>query len=1845
MGKFNNVCASKTGISGIEIPKHCLEWETIYGILFRTGTGTPIGDPTEANALGAFFSNNKSSKRRVYIGSVKSNLGHLESAAGIAGLIKILLMMKNGAIVPSLMYTKEKENPKIDFEGYGFVVPTKCVPWPKPQNNVRTACVNSFGFGGTNAHAIIQDYQTKLCSSDNKTKPPFVVTVSAFNHDSLKENINCLMQDLQNNQVNLPSLAFTSTCKRDHKPERKAFLFETKEQLTDQCRAFSMVTPTKRKRKPDKSIVFVFCGVGTLWNGVGKAFLTIPAFSEAMKSIDSILQPLAGWCIRRKFERNEELLSDPLISHISMFACQIGIAAVWESFGIRPNAVVGQSVGEVAACYVAGKIDLASAVKIIFYRSKLLSETKGGAMLFVNKVPVEQIEAYCKTNAGKVNIAVYNSPVSCTVSGDKNVITSMKSELQQHPSAADTVVLDLNVACAYHSHYVDSASNRIVGKLNQIKGQNSDIAVFSTVSGKQEQTELFTTGNYWAENIRKPVLFNEAIQAATSIAKTNLFIEIGPGPVLRVHTPAIFDDSLAYDVLPSSTKDKALETILQTTCKLYEHGCSICWNKIITETKNISAFPKYVFWKQKTLQQNPSILLRNQGIDVDEQSHLYLERLADSDGCPKFNAKINNETTPFVFEHFVKGNILVPGALHADVGLEIGIAGFGLPYKELSVSLEFLRTIRLEKQSQQILSITSSRDDGCFSFYIKHGQSIMSKGNVRKLKGCEHPPKVPNLAELKQRIQNGTNYTHDEFYSKLKILGFEYGNAFHIIQTCTSDDKICLATCELPPEVMSNVNRTVLHPCILDSLLQTTMAMLNNQASWELVTEEKLALLPVAVESIKVINKPQQHMFIYTKATNASVMDTVFKLHFNSILFDMNGNTVAEIINYTTYSKRTAQNAPDDLRYNLTWHRDLPTKMFEKKKILCITNDFEHTGIEADMKSNNTIVCSPESSTVCFDTFVCRSTNIAMEQWGSKENIDAIIVAFDGHVWGKDLNSQNIEAIYQQTKNNCWLIVSLIRHLVYENLRRPMFVVTQNTQTSQNADEERTKNVVGSEVWGFVRSLQTEFVYGQITLVDVQPSLEESKPKLWEFVHAAVENLEAYNTEVIINQEKIYSSAFSKCSPVSPTPYFKRMTIRPDEEFSARSKTANYVSDPFVLYGEKQGKPEKALKNSIYMRIKSVYLHPTSIYSATTATYDKSFDVWDDCESEGHQITGIELVGYQLDAHHTGRLFQCGSSQIDTEVSTSENKWECIAVYPVEVLSVVRVPKDCTISMKELPFYQHGLLLTSILAWNITENISSFSTVVVKVDERDSFTGNVIKEMLLTRKKVKIVHENCEEKCDVVISLCKQESDYTTLGRAKMLVCLKHAIPADVYRRLMINDKVDIKEIEPTNILTRETIAKLLKQCVPWLQKHFYKLREKYTTDLQNNGERQLVDPKTIELSCLTSMIQQDRVFDKTGTYMISGGLTGLGWELLQLIAGLGAGTIVTLGRRGVNAEKQKEIDEIQQKYSCKIVCLQTDVTDYQSVQRAVATLDKTRGIGRIKGVFHGAGALDSSLLMNITQQQLENVMKPKILGTLNTHVATLHHQLDYFVLQSSITSFIGSPGQSNYGAGNSFMDAFANWRRSKGLQAQSINWGALSVGMAANTNFVENFEKRGFYLLSVPEIRCCFMQAIMQNSTAVVYASLDWRLVAKDFSTPHMSRIKKKVDTVISEQVSGGFSSSDDDIISSALDIEKLRQADENVQREVMELFVQGIVSRVLQNEVETYAMSSTVSEIGLDSMSSLTFTNIVYDLTRYRIDARFFYEQERSLNDIVTYLIENLIRAQETHGTRTPELAPVDV
>ena len=539
------------------------------------GTGTPIGDPTEVNALGGFIESqrnqddgchNEEAQERmgkevdrnklIKIGSVKTNIGHTESAAGAAGLIKVLLMMKHGKLVPSLHLKKNKSNlnKKIDLDKYKLDVALDVEDWVPNKDGDRISCVNSFGFGGSNSHAIvIQRSKLQTPSSlDTQSCPYNVFCLSAMNKTSLRDTIQMFGADMLTTDLSPNDVAFTSAFHRDHYAHRTLIYGKNIDEVTEQTKL--KVTNLEKMKTPSKTrLIFVFCGVGTTWNGMCSEMMkTQPVFRSKVEEIDNYLQPLTGWRMSDKFSCDATEYSDPLLNHISIFCTQVALFAVWEHWGILPEVIVGQSVGEVAAAVASGSLCLKDGVTVIYHRSKILAEKTGGRMMVVGNLPFNEIKDICTKYDNRVTIAVYNSPTSCTLSGDADVMEKIKTDLESINTQHNSTVLirPLSVHCAYHSHHVESCMSNIEVSLRDIGKCVRTIDHMSTVTGELAVTDEFQTGKYWADNVRQPVQFMQALLKASEENVTNIFIELGPRQVLRAHLKNILANTLRSVNLP-----------------------------------------------------------------------------------------------------------------------------------------------------------------------------------------------------------------------------------------------------------------------------------------------------------------------------------------------------------------------------------------------------------------------------------------------------------------------------------------------------------------------------------------------------------------------------------------------------------------------------------------------------------------------------------------------------------------------------------------------------------------------------------------------------------------------------------------------------------------------------------------------------------------------------------------------------------------------------------------------------------------------------------------------------------------------------------------------------------------------------------------------------------------------------------------------------------------------------------------------------------------------------------------------------------------------------------------------
>jgi polyketide synthase 13 len=499
------------------------------------GTGTALGDPVEAGALGAVLGAGRAPDQPLLIGSVKTNLGHLEAAAGIAGLVKTVLALHHGNVPKQLHFSEP--SPHIDFEANALRVVTEAEPWPR-YSGTATAGVSAFGFGGTNAHVLIQEYRPSTASVEPAPIPvaeadpePALFVLDAASDDRLREEAGRLAAWLNSDsgrRTRPTDVAHTLLGRVGKGTRQAAVVARTSEQAAE---AFTHLaenhphpaTLLGAPRTGASGAVWVFSGYGSQWPGMARRLLdTEPAFAAAIDRLEPLMLLHGGISLRAQLEPDANLESAPVVLP-AIFGIQVALADLWRAHGLRPAAVIGHSMGEVAAAVVSGAIDEEAGVRIMFERSKLLDGLSGGAMAVVDRNR-EQIEAYSKDGLPSLCVAVCSSPEQCVVAGSAEDVERLVDLVTKEGGNARS----LRAAAAGHTPHVDPLLEPFARQLGEIAHRSPDCRVYTTVRTDPRAEAVFDT-DYWVRNLRDSVRFQQAITAAAEDGY-RVFLEVSPHP-------------------------------------------------------------------------------------------------------------------------------------------------------------------------------------------------------------------------------------------------------------------------------------------------------------------------------------------------------------------------------------------------------------------------------------------------------------------------------------------------------------------------------------------------------------------------------------------------------------------------------------------------------------------------------------------------------------------------------------------------------------------------------------------------------------------------------------------------------------------------------------------------------------------------------------------------------------------------------------------------------------------------------------------------------------------------------------------------------------------------------------------------------------------------------------------------------------------------------------------------------------------------------------------------------------------------------------------------------------------
>ncbi|MFV0137548.1 SDR family NAD(P)-dependent oxidoreductase [Streptomyces sp. HMX87] len=802
------------------------------------GTGTPVGDPIEAQAIGQALG-----IRRITgplpLGSVKTNLGHLEPASGMAGLCKALLVLRHGTIPASLH--ADSPSPMIDFAGLGIDLVTENRPLAEAERPV--IGVNSFGFGGANAHAIVAAAPPRPEPFPPTAAPgELPVVVTARTAQALREALSRMADRLAAaDQDDFYDIAYTSCLRRGQHEHRAAILAAGASDAADRLtRVADEPSGATVQAVRHGRVAFVFAGNASQWAGMGADLLAHDdVFRAAVAAVDAELAPRLGWSVADELARpaDQWRLEATEVAQPLLFAVQVGVVAVLRDQGVEPAMVLGHSVGEVAAAHTAGALTLAQAAQVVFERSRVQAATAGTGRMAAVGLGHEQAAQALEPYRGRLEVAGVNSDKDVTVAGDAAALAALGEEL----TARGVFFRDLGLDYAFHSHAMDGQRAALAAALKGLEPGPASVPFYSTVTGSRAAGPDLDA-EYWWRNVREPVLFGAAVEEAMEDG-ADVFLEIGPHPVLRTYLRRIAGTRPQRTTAVLATLHRDADgprDLTAARARLIAAGAVTDWKRYFPAPGRVTELPAYPWQRERHW---------GGGKELWTPAGPYRHPLLGSRitaPTPLWSGAVEPVLVPWLTDHRVAGSCVMPATGYVEMALAAGREALGeaaeMEHLEISTAL----VVPWATASSVQLHVSLNPDDGVLLVASSDDQSdeprTHARARVRRLITPRPAPAdpAPGYERCRQRL------TAEDHYARCAAAGLGYGPSFQVLTELHVGEGEVLAHYSYDPPAAP----CVVHPALLDGALQAGVPLLAARL------DEGEAYLPALIAAVRVWDTP-----------------------------------------------------------------------------------------------------------------------------------------------------------------------------------------------------------------------------------------------------------------------------------------------------------------------------------------------------------------------------------------------------------------------------------------------------------------------------------------------------------------------------------------------------------------------------------------------------------------------------------------------------------------------------------------------------------------------------------------------------------------------------------------------------------------------------------------------------------------------------------------------------------------------------------------------------------------------------------------------------------------------------
>jgi len=907
----SNGLTAPNGIAQAQVIKKALKNAGVksrdIGYIECHGTGTSLGDPIEVEALVSIHDQIKQSQRICYLGAVKTNIGHLESAAGIAGLIKTVLVLQHKQIPQNLNFVEL--NDKISLRSSNLKIATSLEPWNQSDNLPLLAGVSSFGFGGTNAHIILEAYSSESRPKEVMEKPLHLLKLSAKTRESLRNLSQLYAHWLKKNQ-DPANLFYTANTGRANFSHRLALMAKSTSHAITQLQAFALnenpesILSGQSVQNRTPKIAFLFTGQGSQYPQMGKElYETQPYFKKTLDYCDKIYHDLTGNSILEILfteKRETDLIHQTEYAQPALFALEYSLDMLLRSWGIRPDFVMGHSLGEFSAACSSGLLSVEEGMRFVTQRGMLMGKlTAAGKMLVVFTTEQDVVRSIRKYH-DRIAIAALNGPNHIVISGDENAIMEISEDFK----AGKIRTLLLKTSHAFHSQMMSPIINDVADLAKSIRFGIAEVPIISNLLAKPVKEQM-KISEYWVRQMMGPVRFNEGIN---HLEKQNIdiYIEIGPTPtLLSMGKNCIAEGNQLW--IPTLRQGQSnLQTMFHLLGQLYIQGVKVDWRRFEQDyTCQLVSAPTYPFQRDRYwsgISENGNSNLMSSSVhSIKSGGHRLLGQRLHSPGFSKgeivFESLIGANNPEFMKDHRIFQKAVLPASGYIELVLAAGkevLKSESLYLKEI----RFLKAMLLPEGSEipvQFILYPEGEKEYKFKVFstipdeINETQwALHATGIVSRIQEASENPVMFDL-------ENPEEINIEKHYQYYHSIGMEYGPSFQAIEQLWKSGNQVMGRIWLPGDLSKTASAYQFHPVLSDASMQIIAAVFHD-------FEGSDAFLPVGIEELKFFGRPGNELWSCATVKPKEEPDKDL-LEANLDFFNVDGNPVASMRGLTL--KRT----------------------------------------------------------------------------------------------------------------------------------------------------------------------------------------------------------------------------------------------------------------------------------------------------------------------------------------------------------------------------------------------------------------------------------------------------------------------------------------------------------------------------------------------------------------------------------------------------------------------------------------------------------------------------------------------------------------------------------------------------------------------------------------------------------------------------------------------------------------------------------------------------------------------------------------------------------------------------